>query len=172
MLAVPRTAAAYDEDTRRLGDFFRIANPAVALAVTAFKHDPRGRGELVLSLGATLLATELGKHAFNDGAWGERPDGGPYSFPSGHAATTCASAAFLEHRYGLRYALPLYATSAFTAYSRVDANRHHWRDVIAGCALAYGMSSWLVSPQLRNRVDITPQVGADGKLGVGLRITF
>lgn len=172
LLVAAAPACADEEDTRRLGDVFRIASPAAALAVTYFKHDPRGRGELALSLGTTLLATELAKRAFNDSAWGERPNGGPYSFPSGHAAATCASAAFLQHRYDWRYALPLYATSAFTAYSRVDADRHHWRDVIGGCALAYGVSSWLVSPQLADRVGITPQVGAGGFVGLDLRVEF
>lgn len=171
-LAATPAFANGEEDTRRLGDFFRVFNPALALGVTFYEHDVEGRKQLALSLGTTLVATELAKHAFNHTALGERPNGDDYSFPSGHVSTTCSSAAFLQHRYGWRHALPLYATSAYTAYSRVDADKHHWRDVIAGCALAYGISTWLVSPRDRQRLEIAPLLDDDGAIGLHLRLAF
>lgn len=161
-----------EEDTRRLGDFFRVFNPALALGVTFWEKDVGGRRQLALSLGTTLVATELAKRAFNHTTLGERPNGDDYSFPSGHVSTTCSSAAFLQHRYGWRYALPLYATSAYTAYSRVDADKHHWRDVIAGCALAYGISMWLVSPRDQQRLEIAPLLDDGGAVGLHLRLAF
>lgn len=161
-----------EEDARRLGDFFRVFNPALALGATFYEHDVGGRKQLALSLGTTLVATELAKRAFNHTALGERPNGDDYSFPSGHVSTTCSSAAFLQHRYGWRYALPLYATSAYTAYSRVDADKHHWRDVIAGCALAYGISMWLVSPRDQQRLEIAPLLDDGGAVGLHLRLAF
>lgn len=161
-----------EEDARRLGDAFRVLNPALALGITFYERDVEGRKQLALSLGTTLIATELAKHAFNHTALGERPNGDDYSFPSGHVSTTCSAAAFLQHRYNWRYALPLYATSAYTAYSRVDADKHHWRDVIAGCALAYGISTWLVSPRDRQRLEIAPLLDASGAIGLELRLAF
>lgn len=171
-LAAGPAFANGEEDTRRLGDFFRVLNPALALGVTFWEKDVDGRKQLALSLGTTLVATELSKHAFNHTALGERPNGDDYSFPSGHVATTCSSAAFLQHRYDWRYALPLYATSAYTAYSRVDADKHHWRDVIAGCALAYGISMWLVSPRDQQRLEIAPLLDDGGAVGLRLRLAF
>lgn len=164
--------AAAGDDARRLGDAFRVANPALALGLTFVEHDVDGRKALLLSLGTTLVATELAKHAFNDGAWGERPNGDDYSFPSGHASTTCAAAAFVQHRYDWRWALPLYATSAYTAYSRVDADKHHWRDVIAGCALAWGVSAYLVPARAQDRLRVAPLFDGDGAIGLSLRLDF
>lgn len=156
----------------KAGDWLRVVNPALALALTFHAHDPEGRKQLALSLGATLAGTELAKRTFNETELGQRPDGDEYGFPSGHASTACAGAAFLQHRYGLSWALPLYATSAFTAYTRVDADRHHWRDVIAGCALAYGIAAWLVSPQHAERIEIAPTAGTAGSIGLQLRVVF
>lgn len=172
LVTATRAHANGEEDARRLGDFFRMLNPALALGATFYEHDVGGRKQLALSLGTTLVATELAKRAFNHTDLGKRPNGDDYGFPSGHVSTTCSSAAFLHHRYGWRYALPLYATSAYTAYSRVDSDKHHWRDVIAGCALAYGISTWLVSPRHDDRIEIAPLLDDGGAIGLKLRLSF
>ncbi|CCN70547.1 putative Phosphatidic acid phosphatase type 2/haloperoxidase (fragment) [Vibrio nigripulchritudo SFn118] len=45
----------------------------------------------------------------------------------------------MQFRYGSAYGIPAYGAAALVGYSRVDANHHYWRDVIAGMALATGV---------------------------------
>jgi undecaprenyl-diphosphatase len=56
------------------------------------------------------------------------------SFPSGHAATSFASAALLAWA-APRFALPLYVLAGAIAFSRVYVGVHYPLDVLAGAAL-------------------------------------
>lgn len=162
-----------DEPYRATSDFFQLANPLAALAVTAYQRDGRGAAQLGLNLVASAGTTELLKRATNDTSWGRRPDGREHAFPSGHVSVTCSAAAFLHDRYGWRYGVALYATSAWTAYARVHNDDHHWRDVIAGCALAIGFSKLITTPFERHGVQIEPAVfGPRGTPGLALHARF
>lgn len=68
-----------------------------------------------------------------------RPNGGHYSFPSGHTSATFATAAVIGRDFGWRAALPLYAAGAYVAASRVQEHKHYLSDVMVGAAL--GMAS-------------------------------
>lgn len=65
----------------------------------------------------------------------ERPDGGSYSFPSGHTATAFAVAPVLMDRYGWKVGVPAYALATATALGRMEDRRHHLSDVIGGATL-------------------------------------
>jgi membrane-associated phospholipid phosphatase len=66
----------------------------------------------------------------------DRPDGsGGYSFPSGHASTTFASATVLQRHLGWRAAVPTYAVATYVAASRLHENRHYLSDVVFGGAV-------------------------------------
>ena len=67
------------------------------------KHDQEGVYQLGKTMATNLAATYALKYATNDTAWGERPNGEDYSFPSGHASDSCAGATFIGQRYGWRY---------------------------------------------------------------------
>ncbi|MDX1480207.1 MAG: hypothetical protein R3315_00945, partial [Woeseiaceae bacterium] len=49
-------------------------------------------------------------------------------------------AAFIHRRYGMRSAWPAYALAAYTAWTRLDSDRHDEFDVIAGAALGTAAS--------------------------------
>ena len=171
--AESRFLADFEEEPYRASsDFFQLANPIAALGVTIYQRDGQGALQLGYNLIASTVTTEALKRATNDTAWGERPDGRDHAFPSGHVAMTCSAAAFLHHRYGLAYGAALYASSAWTAYARVHNDDHHWRDVIAGCALSYGFSRWLTRPLLPPDVELTPAVSDAGALQLSLRWRF
>ena len=71
----------------------------------------------------------------------QRPDKSDYmSMPSDTSALAFAPAQFLWDRYGWEYGLPAYAAATFVGWSRVDADKHHWYDVTASAALAFGVS--------------------------------
>ena len=64
-----------------------------------------------------------------------RPDGTQYSFPSGHAAATFASATVLQRHLGWKAGVPAYAVASYVAASRIQAKRHFLSDVTFGAAL-------------------------------------
>ena len=58
-----------------------------------------------------------------------------YSFPSGHASVTFATATVLQRHFGWKGALA-YSVAAYVAASRLHENRHHLSDVVFGAAVA------------------------------------
>jgi len=58
-----------------------------------------------------------------------------YSFPSGHAMLTFATATVLQQHLGYRAAIPTYAVASYVAMSRLHDNRHFASDVIFGAAM-------------------------------------
>lgn len=73
----------------------------------------------------------------------DRPSGECCSFPSGHAATTFATAAVLERHLGLKGAWPTLVVASYVATSRLHDNRHFLSDVVFGAALGTA-TGWTV----------------------------
>jgi membrane-associated phospholipid phosphatase len=64
-----------------------------------------------------------------------RPDGSQYSFPSGHASASFATATVLQRHLGWKVGAPAYALAGFVAASRLQENKHFASDVIFGAAV-------------------------------------
>jgi hypothetical protein len=64
-----------------------------------------------------------------------RPDGGKYSFPSGHSSSSFAFATVLGRHFGWKVGVPAYTLAATVAASRLQENRHFLTDVAFGAAL-------------------------------------
>ena len=64
-----------------------------------------------------------------------RPDGTTLSFPSGHTASSFATATVLNAHFGPKVGLPAYAMATWVAASRVQMKRHHVTDVIVGATV-------------------------------------
>lgn len=132
-----------------------------ALGIAHFKGDKEGRRQWFWSTLSSTALTGALRLAFNDTEYGERPNGHPYGFPSGHMAFLVPSPAFLWDRYGWKYGAPAYLATGYVAYVRVDEHRHHWRDIIAATALSIGISKLIVSPYDEQRAQWTPVLGPD-----------
>jgi membrane-associated phospholipid phosphatase len=156
--AVGPVVHANDSD-RAAGDILQFVIPAIGLGVTLYQDDTEGMKQWSYTMGSTLIATEALKRATRHTAWGERPNGGRNSFPSGHTSATCAGAGFIGQRYGWGYGAAAMAASAFVGYSRVDENLHHWRDVLAGCAIGVGFSMMFVNAKEKPAFVLAPEVG-------------
>jgi membrane-associated phospholipid phosphatase len=65
----------------------------------------------------------------------QRPDGGHFSFPSGHTSSAFTTATVLERRFGLKVGIPAFAAAAFVGGSRLQANQHYLSDVAFGAAI-------------------------------------
>lgn len=64
-----------------------------------------------------------------------RPDGGRFSFPSGHTSGSFATATVLARHFGWKVGIPAYVAASYVAASRVQDNRHYISDVIFGAAM-------------------------------------
>lgn len=64
-----------------------------------------------------------------------RPNGGAYSFPSGHTAAAFAVAPVLARRFGWLAALPAYALATSTALGRMEDRKHYLSDVVVGAGI-------------------------------------
>ncbi len=146
LLCLPEISFAADTD-KTAGDVLQFAVPAAALSVAWLKGDEEGEAEWLRNTTASVVATQVLKLAFNSTSWGERPNGGKGSFPSGHTAFAASGAAFLTERYGWEYGLGAWAVTGYVAYTRVAEREHRWRDVAAGAALSYGIGKLFVTPE-------------------------
>ena len=71
------------------------------------------------------------------------------SFPSGHTAVAFASARYLDKRYsGQVSPYLLYGAAGLTALARVQADKHYWKDTIAGGALGYAWVTCMITAAL------------------------
>jgi membrane-associated phospholipid phosphatase len=91
------------------------------------------------AVGGDLVEAQIVAGALTQGikfaAERRRPDGGRYSFPSGHASASFATAGVIEERFGWRYGAAAYAGASYIAASRVADRRHYLSDVIFGAAI-------------------------------------
>ena len=100
----------------------------------------------------------------------ERPNNGNNdSFPSGHTSTAFQGAAFIQKRYGWKYGAPAYVAASFVGYSRVEADKHHLEDVIAGAAIGILSSYYFTTPY--KGVVIAP-IANNGVLGLKAKVSF
>lgn len=141
------------------GDIVTALLPLVTVGTTYFKDDQEGRYQFYRSTGVSLVVNSILRLGFDQTDLGERPNGSPYGFPSGHIGFTTSSAAFLQDRYGWKYGLPAYAAVGYVAWVRVDTDHHRWRDVGAAALLSYSLSKLFVTPE--NATQIAPIVGPD-----------
>ena len=106
----------------------------------------------------TLAITEVSTLGLKAAFRRSRPDGGNYSFPSGHAARCFAAATVLQTLYGLPAGVPAYLVAAFISFTRMDQNSHYASDVVFGAALgsAIGWGTALFHKKLGDKVIIVP----------------
>ena len=64
-----------------------------------------------------------------------RPDGGDYSFPSGHTSTAFASAAVLEAHFGWKVGIPAYLMATYVSASRLAHHQHYASDILFGMGI-------------------------------------
>jgi membrane-associated phospholipid phosphatase len=140
-------------------DILTAVVPLTGLAVAYFTDDIEGQKQWLRNTGVNQVLTTSLRVGFNETSLGERPNGPPYGFPSGHQAFITSGAAFLGERYGWKWGTPAYMAAAYVAYVRVEEDKHHWRDVRASGALAYGVALLTVTPE--NATYLAPVIGPD-----------
>jgi membrane-associated phospholipid phosphatase len=161
-------APAQADGVKTAGEILRIALPVAAGGFSLYREDYDG----VLQLGVSEIFAEgaslLLQHVIHE----QRPDKSDYkSFPSDSAAVAFSAASYMQIRYGWGYGLPAYAVATFVGYSRVEADKHHWHDVLAGAVLGWAASE-ITTVRYRNfQVNASPGF-ADTPLGFSVSATW
>jgi hypothetical protein len=99
-----------------------------------------------------LFMTQGIKYAVNR----ERPDGGRYSFPSGHASATFVTADVLLQELGPKAGVPAYAGAIYVAISRLSETQHFPSDVVFGAAVGVACARTLDIRAHGHRFTVTP----------------
>ncbi|MEP7119245.1 MAG: phosphatase PAP2 family protein, partial [Acidobacteriota bacterium] len=93
----------------------------------------------VALVGADLVRAQIINTALTQGLKvavnRRRPDGSRFSFPSGHASSSFATAAVLQRWLGWKAGVPAVGAATYVAASRLQENRHYLSDVVFGAAL-------------------------------------
>lgn len=97
-----------------------------------------------------------------------RPDGSNrLSFPSGHTASSFATATVLQQHFGWKAGVPAYAFATYVGAARMAADKHHLSDVLmgAGIGLVAGRSVTMDVGGQRFDLGLAPTTG-------GAMVTF
>jgi membrane-associated phospholipid phosphatase len=161
-------AYVHADTEREIGDVLSYAMPVAVLGHELYQGDREGAWQFGTSFVATTLTTEVLKRVTKV----ERPDRtNDLSFPSGHAARAFSAASYVHRRHGWEYALPAYALATYVGYTRVQADRHRWGDIV-GAAAVSTITTWLlVEPKSKKKVAISPRFDGDF-VGVALTARF
>ena len=164
MMATPASA----DGVKTAGEILRIALPVAAGGLSLYREDYDG----VLQLGVSEVIAEGSSLILQHFIREQRPDKSDWhSFPSDSAAVAFSAASFLQIRYGWDYGAPAYAVAAFVGYSRVEAKKHHWGDVLAGALLGWGASEITTIRYSNFQISASPGY-ADRPLGFSIAATW
>lgn len=106
-------------------------------------------------LSISFLGTWAGVWALKLSVNAKRPNGGHYSFPSGHTATAFAAAPVLARHFGPKIGYPAYGLAVLTGLARMEDRKHYLSDVLAGAAIGFVIGrevsgrrnpAWTISP--------------------------
>lgn len=151
-----------------IGHYTQLGLPLSALGISLIKGDKKGTIQLVKSFALETAIVVVLKRGINR----TRPNGGPYSFPSGHTALSFMSSTYLWKRYGWEYGLPSTVLAAFVGYSRfgTDEPVHFFSDVVAGSIIGIG-SSWIFTNRQESKVKVDV-IGDMSFLGLKLKVNL
>jgi len=98
-----------------------------------------------VDLTRSLLSTAAAVWVLKAGIGRRRPNGGRYSFPSGHTAAAFAVAPVLQRHFGWGVGTAAYTMAILTAAGRVEEQRHYPSDVFFGAAIGMAAGYWAIS---------------------------
>ena len=151
------------EKTEKSGELAHILILAAGLGSAIYYEDG---SEGVSQFAKSFVASQLVTEALKRGTHKRRPSGACCSsFPSGHASKAFMGAGFIHKRYGTKYAVPAYIAASYVAYSRVYADQHYVKDVVAGAAIGI-LSSFYFTNQYQG-FELTP-VASTGVVGFSI----
>ena len=77
----------------------------------------------------------------------------------------------VNFRYGFKKSIPAYLLAGFTAYSRIQADKHDGWDVLGGIVVGVGRSLIFTSPYQQEHMELTFN-SFDGNYLIGYNFKF
>lgn len=143
---------AQNKTIQDAGDIFLYAVPAATLGSTLLLKDKQGSWQFTKAFLTNVAVTYGLKVTLNK----PRPhNNGDNAFPSGHTSTTFQGASFIHRRYGFKYSVPVYLVAGFTAFSRINAERHDGWDILAGAVVGIGSTYIFTTPYQQEHMELT-----------------
>jgi membrane-associated phospholipid phosphatase len=150
----------------RLDSFLRFGNVAGngftqgGLAVATWLVGKASHSKGIAEVGEDLIRAQIVNGTLTASlklaAHRERPDGTPWSFPSGHASASFATATVLQRHLGWKVGLPAYAAAAYIGASRLQDNKHFASDVLFGAAVGIVSGRAVTFDRGRTHVTLAP----------------
>ena len=169
LVAVPMQAQAKNEKAwTTASDVGAAGLSLAALGLPIAQGDTQGAFQAAGSLGAAALITTGLKYTFPE----LRPDGSDRkSFPSGHTSAAFAAAATLYSRQGADIGVPAMLAASFVGLARVQADKHHWYDVVIGAGIG-SASGFLITRKRSQRKALVLPWGDSTSAGVSVAMRF
>ena len=134
------------------GDVLLFVVPAAAFGTTLILGDRKGSWQFTKGFLVNQAITYGLKVTFHK----PRPfQNGDNAFPSGHTSTTFQGASFIHKRYGFKYSIPAYIMAGFTAFSRINAQKHDGWDILAGSVVGIGSTLLFTSDYQQEHMALT-----------------
>ena len=134
---------AQNFNIEKSGDIISVALPISAFASTIIWQDKQKPTlQFIKTMWMSLVITHSLKRIINK----ERPNGGDYSFPSGHTSAAFTGAAFIERKYGFKYGIPSYLLASYVGWTRIHENKHDKWDVLGGAIIGIGSAYIFTKP--------------------------
>lgn len=127
-----------------VGDILQWLLPVIGLtvAVSSSVKESSLLLQWFYATGGQAVLSTLLKYIFNFTTLGVRPNGGENSMPSGHTTSAFAGASFASFAGApIWFSIVLFLLAAFTGFTRIYANKHYLKDVIAGACLGTTVSA-------------------------------
>ena len=128
---------------KKAGDWLMLILPAFSLGL-AVADSPKSTLEFVNHFLFSNLTVSISQRVLNL----KRPDDSIFSFPSGHTVAAFSGASYIRVKYGFKYAIAPYLLAGFVGYSRMDAGRHFFRDIIGSIIVSELTAMWLVKAKV------------------------
>ena len=161
IIIITPSSFAQNKSIEDTGDILLFALPAAAFGTTLILNDRQGSWQFSKAFLVNQAVTFGLKIALNK----PRPfHNGDNAFPSGHTSTTFQSASFIHKRYGFKYSIPVYAAAGFTAFSRLNAQKHDGWDILAGAAVGIGSTLLFTTPYQQEHMELTMSSWEDNYL--------
>ena len=90
----------------------------------------------------------------------QRPDGTSYSFPSGHVASSFATATVVQREFGWKLGAPMYGLASYVAAARIAQNHHYLSDVAFGAALGVAGAHSLTIGSRAHALRVSPSAAS------------
>jgi len=149
--------------------FFPVAASAVSYGAGKIFHSGR-----LMEFGSDLFRAQtvngLLTLMIKGGINRTRPNGAPYSYPSGHTSSAFTTAGVIYADFGPACGIPAFAVAGYVGLSRLQEGKHYFSDVVAGGILGTFISLKLTRRRKnRARLSVAP-LKADN--GSGLTVLY